>query len=361
MNDWHSCGVGLRFQLGDWTFFRVRLPLRVRTVRPIDEQPLDATLEVPSDPLPEGTQGYLFRSLPIATALPRISSVGGFLRYVPLQYTHGYIDLRTSFDAYQKRFSAKSRSTLKRTLRRYADRCGGTIAWRTYSTPEDMPEFFRLARLVSMRTYQEKLLAAGIPVTDEFLAGASSLAANQRVRAYILFDGERPVSYLYCPVENGVVIYRYLGFDPDYFRWSVGTMLFWLAIAQLFDERRFSHFDFTEGQGEQKRRFATHQRPCANVFFIKRTARNTILILSHLMLDACSRGLGSTLDHVGVKIKIKRLLRAGVPVRRSDFEGAARGQASPQSREEGWKRWRKFAYVVLAGVAGLAAFVMLVD
>jgi len=28
--------------------------------------------EFPSTPLPEGTQGYLFRSVPIATDLPRL-------------------------------------------------------------------------------------------------------------------------------------------------------------------------------------------------------------------------------------------------------------------------------------------------
>jgi hypothetical protein len=74
----------------------------------------------------------------------------------------------------------------------------------------------------------------------------ATLAAGGQVRAYLLFDGERP--YLYCPVQGDVVIYRYLGYDPDYARMSVGTVLQWLALEELFREARFRMFDFTEGE-----------------------------------------------------------------------------------------------------------------
>ena len=309
----------MRFQLGDWTLFSVPLRLQEQSVHPLRDLPPPFVDDGPPATPPQGTEGYLFRCVPIACELPRISAIGGFLRYVPLQYQHGYIDLRTSFAVYQKRFSAKSRSTITRKVRRYADHCGGTVLWRTFKQPDEMREFFRLARLISERTYQEKLLSAGIPASEAFMAEARALAANQQVRGYILFDGERPVSYMYCPVRGGVVVYGYLGYDPDYFHWSVGTVLLWFAIGQLFDEGQFSHFDFTEGQGEQKRRFATYEQRCANVFLVRRSARNTTIILSHLTLEQCSRWLGATLDRLGAKHRIKRLLRAGTPAPRGAF------------------------------------------
>jgi hypothetical protein len=312
--------VPIRFQLGDWTLFSVPLHVEVESVRPIRDARPNVMPECPSRPLAKGSDGYLFRCVPIATDLPRIASVGRFLRYVPLQYQHGYIDLQTSFDVYQKRFSAKSRSTIARKLRRYAEHCGGAIPWRTFKASGEMAEFVQLARVISKRTYQERLLDAGLPASEEFIARAEALAASQRVRAYILFDGELPVSYLYCPVHDGVVSYGYLGFDPDYFHWSVGTMLLWLAIRELFEESCFSYFDFTEGQSEHKRRFATHQMRCANVFLVRRSPRNTTLIFSHALMDQCSRWMGSMLDRVGVKPRIKRLLRAGLPPPRVDFE-----------------------------------------
>lgn len=311
MNGWEGRLVPFKFQLSDLTLFSVSLRLEVRAERLTDQtQPVDEPAP-PGDELAERSQGFAIRGLPIAAELPPLSRVGDYLRYVPLQYQHCYIDLGQSFEDYKKKFSSKTRSTINRKIRKYADRCGGSIPWKTYTTPAAMREFFRYARTVSSKTYQERLLDAGIPESEDFVRQGESLAAAQRVRAYVLFDGERPVSYLYCPVNDGIVVYAYLGYDPEYAKMSVGTVLQWLAVEQLLNEGRFRYFDFTEGQSEHKRIFATHQRQCANVFFVKRTLRNTLLIRSHLFMNRFSKWLGATLDRLGLKTKIRRFWRLG--------------------------------------------------
>lgn len=310
MSHWQYRPVPFKFQLSDWTLFSVSLPLQVRAERPFDAISPDAR-KLPAEKIAEGSQGFLIRGMPIPAVLPTISRADGYLCYIPLQYRHCYIDLGLTFAGYQKQFSSKTRSTINRKIKKYSEYCGGSIAWKTYKSPGEMREFFRLARAVSKLTYQERLLDAGIPESAAFIQQAESLAADQRVRAYILFDGERPVSYLYCPVYDGVLIYAYLGYDPEYIKWSVGTVLQWLAIEQLFTEARFRYFDFTEGQSDHKRLFATHQQHCANVFFVKRTLSNTVLIYCHRFMDSSSAWLGSKLEQFGLKAKIKRLLRFG--------------------------------------------------
>jgi len=309
MNRWQCRPVPFKFQLGDWTLFSVSIPLQVRAVRVVDQMPPVTAPTPPTDELMPGSQGFLIRGLPIAAPLPVVSRVGDYFCYVPLQYQHCYIDLGQSFESYQKKFSSKTRSTINRKIRKYAEHCGGTIPWKTYKAPGEMRDFFRHARTVSKSTYQERLLDAGIPDSEEFIAQAESLAADQRLRAYILFDGDRPVSYLYCPVEEGVLIYAYLGYDPDYMQMSVGTVLQWLAVEQLFDEACFRYFDFTEGQSDHKRLFATHQQQCANVFLVKKSIFNMAVIYAHLAMDRFSKWLGAMLDRWGVKARIKRFLR----------------------------------------------------
>ena len=309
MNRWQFRPVPFKFQLSDWTLFSVSLPLQVRAERLADQTPPLDTIVPPGDELMAGSLGFLIRGLPIATGFPRISRIGDYLCYIPLQYQHCYIDLSLGFESYQKKFSSKTRSTINRKVKKYTEHCGGTLSWRTYTLPGEMPEFFALARAISKLTYQERLLDAGIPDTAAYLAQAESLAADQCVRAYILFDGERPVSYLYCPIEEGILNYAYLGYDPAYMQLSVGTVLQWLAIGQLFDEARFRYFDFTEGQSAHKRLFATHQRHCANVFLVKKTFRTTLVIYSHLLMDRFSAWLGATMEKFGVKARIKRFLR----------------------------------------------------
>lgn len=309
MSPWQVQQVPFKFQLSDLTLFRVSRRLQVRAANLFDEAPAAAPPVPPTEELTAGSQGFLIRGMPMATPIAGLSRVGDYICYVPLQYQHRYIDFSPSFESYQKKFSSKTRSTLHRKVRKYAEHCGGTIRWKTYRRPDEMRDFFQAARTVSKLTYQERLLDAGIPDSEDFIRQAELMAAQECIRAYVLFDGERPVAYLYCPIRNGILIYSHLGYDPDYLQMSVGTVLQWLAVEQLFSEGRFRYFDFTEGDSDHKRLFSTDHRQCANVFLIKRSIPNIALIHGQLMANRASKWLGTRLDRLGLKAKIKRLIR----------------------------------------------------
>lgn len=310
MTDWTYQDVPFKYQLSDWTLFSIRRQMQVRATKLVDKTPPASRLVAPSDALIEKSQGFAIRALPVAEEQPRLGTSGNYIFYTQLQYRHCFIDLGMSFKEYEGKFSSKTRATINRKLRKYAEYCQGPIPWSVYKRPDEMKTFFELAREVSKKTYQEKLLDAGVPESDEFLREMESLAAQNRVRAYVLFDGQRPISYLYCPVENGVLTYAYLGYDPDYFKWSVGTVLQWLALKQLFEESCFQIFDFTEGQSEHKRLFSTHEIQCANVIFLKKSVRNLSLIYSHQAMGRFSRWIGNSLEKLGFKAKIKHFIRS---------------------------------------------------
>ncbi len=309
MSPWQSRTVPLKFQVGDWTLFSVPLQLQVTSVELLDETPPVADPQPPAADLPTGCRGFLIRGLPVAAALPKLVGSGRFLRYAPLQYDHCYIDLQGSFEDYRAKFSSKTRSTITRKVKKFAEHCGGEIRWRTYKNPDEVREFLALARQVSALSYQERLLGVGIPDSAAFAEQAEALAREDRLRAYLLFHGERPVAYLYCPVNDGVLVYAYLGYDPGFMQWSVGTILQWLALEQIFAEGRFRLFDFTEGQSDHKRLFSTHQRHCAHVFFVRRTVWTRLLLTAHDGLDRGSALLGRSLERWGWKARIKRLIR----------------------------------------------------
>lgn len=301
--------VPFKFQLGDLTLFSVSRRLDVRSMPLRDAIILEGPLAPPHITAPPDSDGYAVRGHPIAGDLPPIARAGNYIRYVPLRYQHCYIDLSTTFDQYQTKFSSKTRSTIKRKIAKFTQTCGGALRWKVYCTPAELETFFEHARAVSRLTYQERLLDAGLPDSPGFRATAAALAAADKLRAYLLFDGDKPVSYLYCPVEDGIVVYAYLGYDPAYARLSVGTILQWLALESLFGEGKFRLFDFTEGQSEHKRFFATHERECANVFWLADTLGNRSLVHAHEAMNRFSGWLGGKLDALGIKSKIKRLLR----------------------------------------------------
>jgi len=312
MLKWNERQVIIKFQLGDKTLLAPKLQLQVREIGLDDETPSVAEPAPPTDTLPVGSQGFLIRSLHVSKEQPTLLIKQDYICYVANQYQRYYIDMRQSFAEYKGKFSSKTRSTISRKVKKYAEHCGGDISWKIYGSAEEMSDFFHLARSVSVKTYQEKLLDAGLPNSKEFLMEMEKLAREGNVRGFILFYNDQPVAYLYCPISNGVLIYAFLGYDPEYMRFSVGTILQWLALEYLFEERCFSFFDFTEGQSDHKKLFATDSIRCVNVFFLRKNLPNLFLLQSHRAVDYFSKFIGDKLDQFGLKVKIKKLMRFGI-------------------------------------------------
>lgn len=271
----------LRFQIGARTLLSVRRRL-VAIGWSLEEALAGERAALP--PLAPGDHGYLLRSVP-ATEAERLAGQGGMLAFARQQYPRRYADLSLGFEDYMASFSSRSRSTLRRKVRKFAKLSGGKLDLRGYSKPDEIEDFHRLARRVSRKTYQEKLLDAGLPEGDEALAEMRRLAARNGVRAWLLFlDGE-PVSYLYAPADGKTLIYAHLGYDPEFAAYSPGAVLQFEAMRQAIEEGRFRRFDFTEGDGRHKRQFATGSVDCADLLLLRPTAANRALIAALKAFD----------------------------------------------------------------------------
>lgn len=258
---------------------------------------LDADVDVvhlASWPLPSGT---------------RPPKVKGFHCYIPRRYRRFFIDLRMPFSSYMEKFSSKSRSTLHRKLRKYTQASGGTLTFVDFSKETDILRFHQLARQVSRLTYQESLLQAGMPDGDAFRDSLVQMSRNDQVRGYILYHHSQPAAYLYCPVVNDIVQYEHVGFDPQYGSLSPGTVLFFSAIQRLFEERTFTAFDFTEGEGDHKAFFANHCVDCADIYYLRHTAYTHATVLSHALCTSASHVAGACLARLGLKRAVTRFLR----------------------------------------------------
>jgi CelD/BcsL family acetyltransferase involved in cellulose biosynthesis len=258
----------------------VSLPLRVgvRTLWSIDRQlvrvrvPLGADAPCLPD-LPDGADGFLITALPCAAEASMLADHPRLRPFVKQRYRRSYASLRGSFDDYLGRFSAKTRSTLKRKLRRFADLSGGPLDVRCYRRPDEMAAFQSAARHVSTLSYQERF-GAGLPDGEAALEDMQALASRDAVRAWVLFLHGRPVSYLYCPAEGDTLLYLYLGYDPAHAPLSPGTVLQLDAMRSLMEEGRFALFDFTEGESRHKAMFATGSVDCVDLLLLRPTAGN---------------------------------------------------------------------------------------
>ena len=248
-------------------------------------------------------------SEPLSPTAPLLSVTNSQIRYIESSYQRRFIDLNTDFESYMSKFSGKTRSGIKRKVRKFEEASGGKIEWTVYRSVAEMDRFHSLAREISKLTYQEKLFDAGIPNDRDFLEEMRALANADALRGFILFLEARPISYLYLPIKDRRVSYGHLGFDPAFARYSPGIVLQLLALESLFSENRYQVFDFTEGDGAHKRLFSTTERYCGNVFYLRSTIENRLILRLHLAVRRFSDFVDSLIVKSGLKERLRRALR----------------------------------------------------
>lgn len=308
---WVPRTVDLKFFISDFCLKTARLAALV------PDHGFDPAIPAAADPglplarVPADIEALFMPSRPVAQSLPRCVLLSNCIRYAPRQYPNVYVSFEGSFEEYLNGFSCKSRATLRRKVRRMAQLSGGTIEWREFRGSAEMAEFQQAARGVAAKTFQERLFDGALPATAEFLEEMKALADEDNVRGYLLYLKHRPIAYLYFPARNGVLLYSFLGHDPECNEFSPGTVLLYLALESLFQERRFRLLNFGQGGMQQKQQFSTGELYCADIYFLRRNFRNVLLVSSHILTDALSRGAGEVLEKLRVKRTFKRLLRYG--------------------------------------------------
>ncbi|TPG54877.1 GNAT family N-acetyltransferase [Sphingomonas glacialis] len=274
----------LRFQIGARTLGSIERRL-VRVSLSLDAIIAGAQPALP--PLGRGDDGYLVTSLPAAGLDALLRGAGGMIGYVRQRYPRHYADLTIGFAAYQAALSGNTRSGLKRKTKRVIELSGGALDVRRFRTAAELGDFHAVARGISQRTYQERLLGGGLPDDAAFVRAMTEQAAADQVRAWLLYVAGEPAAYLYCPIAGGTVRYDHVGHDPAFNDLSPGGVLMLEAMRDLYAEPGLRRFDFTEGDGQHKRSFATAGVACVDLLLLRPTLANRATIAA---LEAFDRG-----------------------------------------------------------------------
>lgn len=308
-SDWLAKPMRLRCSASYVRLFEIHFKA-LEDTRPfnLDRAPV-TTLDPPFDAVPPEYDVVVLRHQVLENKIPVLRWQNGMLRYAPNQFTHFFTDLRGGADAAFRGMSSKTRSTLARKVRKFADFSGGQIDWRVYQTPDDMETFHGIAREVARKTYQERLFDSGLPESEAFRREMLDLASRDQVRGFVLFHSERPVAYLYTPAPEGLLVYDYLGYDPEFARWSPGSVLQYLALEQICAEQKFPLYCWGFGYSQTKEIFSTRQLLAADVYYFRPTVRNLTAVTLHHAVERTSATVGSILDRLNLKRTIKRWLK----------------------------------------------------
>lgn len=298
--------VRLKFEIGARTLFAVGRSL-VRVPLTLAEARSGRTPALP--PIDRDTHGYLVTSLPEAQLAGLTAGAGAMLPFVRQRYARYFLDFAGSYDGWFASLSSNARQGLRRKAKKIAAASGGTLDVRRFRSAEEMVAFHPVARAISATTYQERLLGSGLPEGADFVCTLGALAEADQVRAWLLYIAGEPAAYLCCPIHGDTVIYAWVGHDPKYNDWSPGAVLQLEAMQDLFGEARFATFDFTEGEGQHKRQFATGGVECVDVLLLRPTLTNRVVMAGLGGFDASVALAKRAVNGAGFSGFAKRLRR----------------------------------------------------
>jgi CelD/BcsL family acetyltransferase involved in cellulose biosynthesis len=268
-------------------------------------------LPLPLDTHPEAS-GALINSHPIKHDLPRLAFTRNLVRFVPAHYNRYLIDVNGSFADYMKKFTSKTRNKLKRYIKWFAEAGNGKPHYRLFRKPDEMLEFHALASDIAAKTYQARLIGNQLPATDEFRDGMVARAARGDAWGALLYHDGKAAAFWYFTHDGTICVSEFTGFDTQYRELSPGTALICLTLEKIFDEKRFSLFDFGEGEADYKEMFSTRSQRCAEVFYLRPSARNLSIVSMDTALWGTRRllrPLEEELTKRGIKARLKRLIR----------------------------------------------------
>ncbi len=302
-----SDSASIKFVVGSRKLFEVRR--RVRTVGCNLEQliagiPPDFGGDAPA------LDGYRVLSVPesvraeICERFPHYAC-GGLQRY-----RRHYIDMAGCFSDYLAHFSSKTRSTFTRKRRKLEQLSGGALDIEEFRGRSGIERFFAEAIPVSRLTYQTRLLNAGLPEDEVASRAALELASQDRLRAFLLRTRGRAIAYLYLPVDGMTLIYAHLGYDPDFAKYSPGTVLQLEAMERLFAEERYRYFDFTEGEGAHKAMFGTDWVEACSFLLLRASWSNRLLLGSLEAFNLMVAKAKDLAERKGVLARVRRVLRS---------------------------------------------------
>ena len=189
----------------------------------------------------------LFR---VVTKLPSFLCRG----YFPKVERHWRMKIPASMDEFYRSCSKKHRANLKRYIRKLEKDFVGRVKTIVYSRKDEVEQAIQAAREISSKTYQH---AFGVGFVDNSLTRSLlNTAADQGwLRASILYVDDKPCAFQFILVYGRICFLDQIGFDPEWGKYNVGTVLFLRVLETLCSDPNIDYMDFYFGDATYKKHY----------------------------------------------------------------------------------------------------------
>jgi hypothetical protein len=217
------------------------------------------------------------------------------------------IRVEGTFESYLKRFSARHRHNLRRRVSKFRED-HTDVRWVRYSAPEEVNAFLDLAVAISRKTYQWRLFDRGLTDTEKLRHRLEFTAANGWFRSYVLFSGDKPISFVAGWQHAGIYDHHEIGYDPDYRKYGPGTVLHMFMIEDLFTHNPPQILDFGS-YAAYKQELATEGGLEGTMFLFRRGMYTWAAERTHRASAGLTKMAGAFLEKWKLKGWVKAMVR----------------------------------------------------
>jgi hypothetical protein len=225
-------------------------------------------------------------------------------------FLHQFIEMPETFDSYLKTLGKRSRQSLNNRRNRLFRDFAGDVHVTCFADDDKVSLFLDDAIAVSKKTYQWRLLGLGLRDRKALQDRLRFAASKRWLRSYLLYCAGQPVAFMLGYQYEDRFYYTDVGYDPDYSRHAVGSVLQLEVIADLYaKDHRPKIFDFSTGYGDHKAHFSNATQEEANLLLLPRSFRHAILSGAYRQLDCVANLATRIADQIGAKQRLKKTIR----------------------------------------------------
>jgi hypothetical protein len=238
----------------------------------------------------EAEAGYLHQIDSESPVLAALQNLPWPLRDGWARASAGWVlELPSTYEAY---LASRGRN-VRRNLRRYSALLESEIGDRSrivcYRQPGDLERLVRDSETIARLTYHRGM-GVGFRDTPELRAAFRFALEAGWLRAYLLYDGERPVAFWHGLAYAGTFFTRDTGYDPDLAALRPGHYLLNAIIAEHCRTRETERFDYGVMELEYKRHFGTRRYERVSPYLFARRPRGLWLATLRALTGVADRG-----------------------------------------------------------------------
>jgi hypothetical protein len=205
--------------------------------------------------------------------------------------------LLESYETWLASLRRKTRGTIRRHIRRLEKLYPGKTRFLKITSAEDVPEFLELLDDVYEKTWQAKTFGYTKRNTKHNIFYYQGIADRGWLKSYLLLIDNQAAAFIIGYQYNGIFEYSEPGYDPQYSKIGIGSVLNYHMLQDLYQSDRPEAIDFGFGENQYKRVLGNQEY---NAFqgYITFNSRGHVIRLQRFLAFAekCIRGLLKTLN-----------------------------------------------------------------